>query len=163
MARLFWPEQKEEVREIAKQERKLLAMQYDASTDCDGLMAITQEEFQKLKKEKFNNPYAGWITIIEDYTEATGRAWEVLEAVNKKFRSQEADEQVLDILNEFPEAGLKVEEITPDFIRYMENSGHEILYRLPSDEYPTAYFVVTSKVYLKCENDAMFAAEAAMM
>lgn len=70
---------------------------------------------------------------------------------------------MLDILNEFPEAGLKVEEITPDFIRYMENSGHEILYRLPSDEYPTAYFVVTSKVYLKCENDAMFAAEAAMM
>lgn len=70
MARLFWPEQKEEVREIAQQEHKLLAMQYDASTDCDGLMAITKEEFLELKKEKFNSPYAGWVTIIEDYTEA---------------------------------------------------------------------------------------------
>lgn len=163
MEKIFWPEQKNEAREIAKQERKLLVMQYDASSDCDGIMAITAERFQELKSEKFDTPYKGWITILEDYTEGTGRAWEVLEAVNQKFKSLDVDEQLIDILNDFPEAALKVEEITPEFIKYMEGSGHEILFRLPSEEYPTAYFVVTSKAYLKNENEAMFAAEAAMM
>lgn len=144
-------------------EKKILAMQYDAFTDCDGLMAVTPEEFQELKDTKFNNAYSGWIAVIADYTSGTGKAWEVLQAVNERFRNQEAYEQVVDVLNDLPEVELKLPDITPEFIAYMEKSGHELTYRLPDESYPLAYFVITSRAYLQDENERMFAAEAAMM
>lgn len=159
----FWPEQIEEARTLAVQEKKLLTKEYDAILDADGLRVLTKGEFEELKGSKYSSIYAGWITVIEDYTEETGKAWEVLRAVNARFRKLDAEEQVIDILNDFPDVKLGLADITDDFISYMMASGHNLTYSLPMEARNIAYFVVTSRACLEDENIRMMMAEAAMM
>lgn len=162
-SRRFWPEQIEEARTLAVQEKKLLTMEYDAFSDADGLRVLTKGEFEELKESRYSCIRAGWITVIEDHTAETGKAWEVLQAVNKRFRELDAEEQVIDILNDFPDAELGLADITDDFISYMRASGHDLTYSLPMEGRNIAYFVVTSRACLEDENTRMMMAEAAMM
>lgn len=88
------------------------------------------------------------------------RAREILERVKETFRGLDPEEQTIDILNNFPSLALKPEEITKDFIKFMESEPSiQVTYRLGK----LPYFVITSKACLNRENEAMFAAEAAMM
>ena len=116
-----------------------------------------------MKGNRYSCIYAGWITVIEDYTEETGKAWEVLQAVNARFRELDAEEQVIDILNDFPDVKLGLADITDDFISYMRASGHDLTYSLPMEARNPAYFVVTSRACLEDENIRMMMAEATMM
>lgn len=159
----FWPEQIEQARTLAIQEKKLLTREYDAFSDADGLRVLTKGEFEELKGNRYSCIYAGWITVIEDYTEETGKAWEVLQAVNARFRELDAEEQVIDILNDFPDVKLGLADITEDFISCMMASGHDLTYSLPMEGKNIAYFVVTSRACLEDENIRMMIAEAAMM
>ena len=159
----FWPEQIKEARTLAIQEKKLLAREYDALSDADGLRVLTKGEFEELKGSRYSCIYAGWITVIEDYTDETGKAWEVLQAVNARFRELDAEEQVIDILNDFPDVELGLSDITDDFISYMRASGHDLTYSLPMEGRNIAYFVVTSRACLEDENTKMMMAEAAIM
>lgn len=161
--RRFWPEQIEEARTLAIQEKKLLTREYDALSDADGLRVLTKAELEELKGSRYSCIYAGWITAIEDYTEETGKAWEVLQAVNSRFRELDAEEQVIDILNDFPDVELGLADITDDFISYMRASGHDLTYSLPMGNRELAYFMVTSRDCLEDENTRMMIAEAAMM
>lgn len=68
MLRRFWPEQRKEAEELAAAEKKLLAMEYDAFTDCDSLVAVTPEEYARISAEHKANIYSGWIAVIADYT-----------------------------------------------------------------------------------------------
>ena len=159
----FWPEQIKEARTLAIQEKKLLAREYDAFSDADGLRVLSKEELKELKDNRYSCIYAGWITVIEDYTEETGKAWEVLQAVNARFREMDAEEQAIDILNDFPDVELGLADITDDFISYMRASGHDLTYSVPMGNRELAYFVVTSRACLEDENIRMMMAEAAMV
>ncbi len=161
--RRFWPEQKEEAKSLAVKERKLLTMEYDASLDADSLRVLTKEEYEELKGGYYASVYAGWITVIEDHTEKTGKAWEVLRAVNKRFRELDAEEQTIDVLNDFSDVELGLADITDDFISYMRASGHKLTYSLPMERGCTAYFIVTSRACLEDGNIRMMMAEAAMV
>ena len=158
-----WPEQIEQVRTLAIQEKKLLTREYDAISDADGLRVLTKGEFEELKGSRYSCIYAGWITVIEDHTAETGKAWEVLQAVNARVRELDAEEQVIDILNDFPDVKLGLADITDDFISCMRASGHDLTYSLPMEGRNIAYFVVTSRACLEDENTRMMMAEAAMM
>lgn len=159
----FWPEQIEDARTLAIQEKKLLTREYDALSDADGLRVLAKGEFEELKESHYSCIYAGWITVIEDYTEETGKAWEVLQAVNARFREMDAEEQAIDILNDFPDVELGLADITDAFISCMEESGHELTYSLPTEGRNITYFVVTSRACLEDENIRMMTAEMAMM
>lgn len=159
----FWPEQIEEARTLAVQEKKFLTREYDAVLDADGLRVLSKEEFEDLKGTYYASAYSGWITVMEDYAEETGKAWEVLQVVNARFRELDAEEQVIDILNDFPDVELGLADITDDFISYMRASGHDLTYSLPMEARNPAYFVVTSRACLEDENIRMMMAEATMM
>ena len=161
--RRFWPEQIVEARRLAVQEKKLLTREYDAFSDADGLRVLSKEELKELKDNRYSCIYAGWITVIEDYTEETGKAWEVLQAVNARFREMDVEEQAIDILNDFPDVELGLADITDAFISCMEESGHELTYSLPTEGRNITYFVVTSRACLEDENIRMMTAEMAMM
>ena len=161
--RRFWPEQIVEARRLAVQEKKLLTREYDAFSDADGLRVLSKEELKELKDNRYSCIYAGWITVIEDYTEETGKAWEVLQAVNAWFREMDAEEQAIDILNDFPDVELGLADITDDFISYMRASGHDLTYSVPMGNRELAYFVVTSRACLEDENIRMMMAEAEMV
>ena len=156
--RRFWPEQEEQAKALAISERKLLTIEYEAGADADGLRVLTMEELTELQSGMYANPYDGWIAVLEDHTEKTGAAWRTLQAVNRRFRELDAEEQTIDVLNDLPEAGLKLEDITEEFISYMRESGHELTYSIPAgpagyrgNPFP-AYFVVTSRACLESES-----------
>lgn len=67
--RRFWPEQIEEARMLAIQEKKLLTREYDAILDADGLRILTHAEYDDLRSNYYSNAICGWIIISEDYTE----------------------------------------------------------------------------------------------
>lgn len=50
----FWPEQIKEARTLAIQEKKLLAREYDAFSDADGLRVLTKGEFEELKGSRYS-------------------------------------------------------------------------------------------------------------
>ena len=153
----FWPEQIEEARTLAIQEKKLLTREYDALSDADGLRVLTKGEFEELKGSQYSCIYAGWITVIEDYTEETGKAWEVLQKINERFAAQDPEDQVVDILNDFPELKLSLGEIDDVFIQAIEGAGHSCTYSIPCEQVcrwqrpVPSYFVVTSRACLEAE------------
>ena len=159
----FWPEQIEEARTLAVQEKKFLTREYDAVLDADGLRVLSKEEFEDLKGTYYAIAYSGGMTVMVDFTAETGKAWEVLQVVNARFRELDAEEQVIDILNDFPDVELGLADITDDFISYMRASGHDLTYSLPMEARNPAYFVVTSRACLEDENIRMMMAEATMM
>ena len=107
---------------------------------------------------------SGWCFQFESC-----RAWEVLQKINERFAVQDPEDQVVDILNDFPELKLSLGEINDVFIKTIEGAGHSCTYSIPCEQVSRgqrpgpSYFVVASQACLAAENEAMFAAEAAMM
>lgn len=167
--RRFWPEEKEKAAALAREEKKLLCMEYQAIHDADSYIAVTPEEYAEAAGRYKENVYAGWIAIIADYSQGSFRAWEVLQKINERFAAQDPEEQVVDILNDFPELKLSLGEIDDVFIQAIEGAGYSCTYSIPCEQVSRgqrpgpSYFVVTSRACLEAANEAMFVAEAAMM
>ncbi len=167
--RRFWPEDKEKAIELARAEKKLLCLEYQAIHDADSYIAVTPEEYAEAASRYKENIYAGWIAIIADYSQGSFRAWEVLQKINERFASQDPEDQVVDVLNSFLELDLSIGEIDNGFIQTIEKAGHSCTYSIPNEQAARgkrpgpSYFVVTSRACLEAENKAMLAAKAEMM
>ena len=65
----YWTEDFEKVRQMAKAERKLLVLEYDACIDADSVSAMTPEEFAEAKADYDKRSIqGGWIHLSADYT-----------------------------------------------------------------------------------------------
>lgn len=138
-----WCQAQWEVYQLALRHFYKLEYQFSRTDECYGL--VTEDGTDWLIK--FDRPAD------------TRRAKEILEKVKATFKKLDPEDQTIDILNDFPSLALRVEEITPEFIEFMENEPSiQVVYRL--DKLP--YFVITSKACLNKENEAMLAAETAM-